>query len=314
MLTEVIPAKEVRKACHARNNAPERSPNSAKIYLKRDQLPKAIGAPDLGVSMLRTGKWITLILWGLPLLAAASFGQTPAHHPNIELLRQPIARRGVAMPALPSGPLPQVPMDQLPSTPPQVSYQGGMLTIVAQNSSLGDILREVHKRTGAAIEVPLNATERVATRLGPGPARDVLASLLNGSAFNYVMVGSESDPASVASITLTTRSAGGAGETVTNAYQPPQQYTPPERAQMAPGMGPGGPVVQPPANDDEADAEDADAEEKSCDGAGWFSTPQRRSEDSRADSGNAPAAPAGAPQSGPTKSTDTSAQPAAAGQ
>ncbi|HEY1400486.1 MAG TPA: hypothetical protein VF953_02790 [Terriglobales bacterium] len=211
--------------------------------------------------MLRTGKWITLILWGLPLLAAASFGQTPAHHPNIELLRQPIARRGVAMPALPSGPLPQVPMDQLPSTPPQVSYQGGMLTIVAQNSSLGDILREVHKRTGAAIEVPLNATERVATRLGPGPARDVLASLLNGSAFNYVMVGSESDPASVASITLTTRSAGGAGETVTNAYQPPQQYTPPERAQMAPGMGPGGPVVQPPANDDEADAEDADAEE-----------------------------------------------------
>jgi hypothetical protein len=165
------------------------------------------------------------------------------------------------MPAMPSGPLPQVPMDQLPSTPPQVSYQGGMLTIVAQNSSLGDILREVHKRTGAAIEVPPNATERVATRLGPGPARDVLASLLNGTAFNYVMVGSTSDPTSVASITLTTKTGGGAGETVANVNQPPQQYAPPERAQMAPGMGPGGPVVQPPANDEEADAEDTDAEE-----------------------------------------------------
>ncbi len=134
-----------------------------------------------------------------------------------------------------------------------------MLTIAAQNSSLGDILREVHRRTGAAIEVPPSATERVAARLGPGPARDVLASLLNGSAFNYVMVGSASDPASLASLTLTMKPAGGAGETVANAYQPPQQYAPPERAQMAPGMGPGGAVVA--ANDEEADAEDTDTDE-----------------------------------------------------
>jgi hypothetical protein len=153
-------------------------------------------------------------------------------------------------------------MDQIPSTAPQVSYQGGMLTIAAQNSSLGDILREVHKRTGAAIDVPPNTNERVVTRLGPGPARDVLASLLNGAGFNYVMVGSTSDPTSVASIILTTKATRGAGETVANAAPPQQQYAPPERAQLAPGMGPGGPVVQQqPANDEEADAEDADAEE-----------------------------------------------------
>ncbi|MFY9561986.1 MAG: hypothetical protein WAQ52_17270 [Terriglobales bacterium] len=161
---------------------------------------------------------------------------------------------------MPSGPLPQLPMDQLPATPPQVSYQDGMLTIVAQNSTLGDILREVHKRTGAAIEVPPNATERVAARLGPGPARDVLASLLNGSAFNYVMVGSASDPMALANVVLSTKAAGGATGTAANAYQPPPQYAPPERAQMAPGMGPGGPVVQQPA-DEEADAEEADAED-----------------------------------------------------
>lgn len=214
--------------------------------------------------MLRTGKWIALISWGLPLLAASSFGQTPSHHPKIQALRKPVARPGaaVATPVLPSGPLPQVPMDQLPSVAPQITYQGGMLTIVAQNSSLGDILREVHKRTGAMIEVPPTATERVATRIGPGPARDVLATLLNGSGFNYVMVGSTSDPTSVASIMLTTKSVGGAGETVANVNQPPQQYAPPERAQMAPGMGPGGPVVQPsPGDEEEVDAEEADAEE-----------------------------------------------------
>jgi hypothetical protein len=152
-------------------------------------------------------------------------------------------------------------MDQLPASPPQVSYQNGMLTIVAQNSTLGDILREVHRRTGAAIEVPPNATERVAARLGPAPARDVLASLLNGSAFNYVMVGSSADPATLASVMLTMKPASGAGETAANAYQPSQQYAPPDRGQMAPGMGPGGPVAQPAANDEEADAEDPDAEE-----------------------------------------------------
>ncbi len=151
-------------------------------------------------------------------------------------------------------------MNELPSAPPQVSYQGGMLTIAAQNSTLGDILREVHKCTGAAIEVPPNATERVVTRLGPAPARDVLASLLNGSAFNYVMVGSASDPASLTTVLLTMKPAVAGGETVANAYQPPQQFSMPQ-AVPAPGTGPGGPVVQPSANDEEADAEDKDDEE-----------------------------------------------------
>ena len=77
---------------------------------------------------------------------------------------------------------------------PQVSYQNELLTIVAPNSTLGDILRAVRKQTGAEIEVP-SAPERVVTHLGPGPARDVLAELLNGSRFNYVMLGSPANDA-----------------------------------------------------------------------------------------------------------------------
>jgi hypothetical protein len=65
-----------------------------------------------------------------------------------------------------------------------------MLTIVAPNSSLGDILRGVRKHTAADIDIPAAANERVATRLGPGPAREVVAELLNGSRFNYVLLGS----------------------------------------------------------------------------------------------------------------------------
>jgi hypothetical protein len=91
---------------------------------------------------------------------------------------------------------------------PQVRFSRGQLTIVAENSTLSDILRAVRSQTGAVIEVPPNATERVATRLGPGPARDVLATLLNGSHFNYVMVGSPIHPDSVDRLILTSKIDG----------------------------------------------------------------------------------------------------------
>jgi hypothetical protein len=97
------------------------------------------------------------------------------------------------LPPLPSGtrgPVPQIPLDAIPAVAPQISYQDGMLTIVAPNSTLGDILRGVRKHTAADIDIPAAASERVATRLGPGPAREVVAELLNGSHFNYVLLGS----------------------------------------------------------------------------------------------------------------------------
>src|SRR6266704_1048588 len=102
-------------------------------------------------------------------------------------------------------PAPQPPpptLEQMPASAPQVFFRNGQLTIVARNSTLGDILRAVHTQTGASVDVPSNATERVVSNLGPGPARDVLASLLNGSHFNYVMLGSPNDPHMVQRIIL----------------------------------------------------------------------------------------------------------------
>ncbi|HEY3974428.1 MAG TPA: hypothetical protein VGM18_15605 [Candidatus Sulfotelmatobacter sp.] len=94
------------------------------------------------------------------------------------------------LPSGPTGPLQnQVPLDKIAPVAPQVSYQDSKLTIVAPNSTLADILRAVRKQTGADIEIP-SAPERVVTHLGPGPAREVVAELLNGSRFNYVLLGS----------------------------------------------------------------------------------------------------------------------------
>ncbi len=133
-------------------------------------------------------------------------------------------------PVVPEGPLPQPTLDQMPAIPPQVTYQGGQLTIQAQNSTLGDILRAVHAKTGASVDIPSNATERVVGRLGPGPAREVLASLLNGSHFNYVMVGSATDPGGVQQVILTSKSGGttaAAGESATQAAIPSRSQSRP---------------------------------------------------------------------------------------
>src|SRR5271155_4478928 len=87
----------------------------------------------------------------------------------------------VVLPPMASGPLRQLPMDQIPASPAKVSFEGGLLTIAAQNSTLNEILRDVRRLTGASIDIPPGSggNERVVTHLGPGAPRDVLAGLLN---------------------------------------------------------------------------------------------------------------------------------------
>jgi hypothetical protein len=110
--------------------------------------------------------------------------------------------------------------EQRPAAPPIVIYLNGKLSISAKNSTLGDVLRAVANKTGAAIDIPENANERVVSQLGPAPARDVMASLLNGSHFNYVMVGSENDPNSVVRVVLTAKSEKGETGTAVASSNP----------------------------------------------------------------------------------------------
>jgi hypothetical protein len=130
------------------------------------------------------------------------------------------------LPTLPSGPtgkqLQPVPLDSIATVAPQVEYERGQLTIVANNSTLAEVLKAVHKQTGAEIEIP-TATDRVVTRLGPGPARDVVAELLNGSRFNYVLLGSPEDPSSLTRVVLVAKSAVDPGSLNNNLGQPPAQ-------------------------------------------------------------------------------------------
>lgn len=109
------------------------------------------------------------------------------------------------LPSGPTGPVQQMPLDAIAAMAPQVSFQNNQLTIIAPNSTLGDILRAVRKQTGAEIDIP-PAPERVVTHLGPGPAREIIAELLNGSRFNYVLLGSPSDQTVLTRVVLVAKS------------------------------------------------------------------------------------------------------------
>lgn len=166
--------------------------------------------------------------------------------------------------AQPAAPPPT--LAQLPATPPQVSFQGGQLTISAQNSTLGDILKAVRAQTGATIDLPGTAPERVVGHFGPGLPRDVLASLLNGSHFNYLLLGSPTDSAALDRVILMAKSGSSADSApaapVEQAAAPRMEYTRPMMPMAAPGGGGSNTVVvqgedaPDDATDDSADATD----------------------------------------------------------
>jgi hypothetical protein len=94
--------------------------------------------------------------------------------------------------------------EPVPAPAAMVVYKDGLLSISAENVSLSDVLHEVSAKTGATIEFPNgSATEPVFTHIGPGPVRDILATLLNGTKFNYVMLGSQDTADSLQKIVLT---------------------------------------------------------------------------------------------------------------
>jgi hypothetical protein len=92
----------------------------------------------------------------------------------------------------------------------EVHFNQGLMSIHADKASLAEVLVEVRRQTGADIEIPPGADqEQVFSDLGPASPREVMSALLNGSRFNFVVVGSESDPNTLRSLILTSRTGGG---------------------------------------------------------------------------------------------------------
>jgi len=116
--------------------------------------------------------------------------------------------RGDQAQEAPAHPSPSAPAtEQVGAKPPLAIYEDGELTIVAENAALSEVLAAVRAAMGADIDLPAGAAgQRIWVRLGPGPARQVLRDLLDGTEFNYVIQASESDTEGIRSVLLTVRS------------------------------------------------------------------------------------------------------------
>jgi hypothetical protein len=111
---------------------------------------------------------------------------------------------------------------QAMATRPQVTFQNGLLGILAENSTMGDVLRAVQRATGASIDFPGFASERVNVNLGPGPLRDIVTSLLDGSRYDYILLASQQSN-SIERILLTMRRDSGGSAPSSNAADGDQQ-------------------------------------------------------------------------------------------
>jgi hypothetical protein len=105
---------------------------------------------------------------------------------------------------------------QQPAREAQIVFAGDTLSIHADNSSLTAILRQFAARSGMQVE-GLSSDERVFGTFGPGTPSDVLADLLNGTAYNLVLLGDLSNGAPRQLILTPTTRGGGAAPAVAEA-------------------------------------------------------------------------------------------------
>jgi hypothetical protein len=131
-----------------------------------------------------------------------------------------------------------------------VTFRNGLLGIRANKVTLSEVLFAVQQRTGAEVSIAAGAeTEKVVADIAPGPAPEVLARLLNGSKFNFLILSAVDDPAKLDRVILSMRPEGG--------YTPPplapvQNPDPQDEEPASMNLQPGNralaptPVPQPP--------------------------------------------------------------------
>jgi hypothetical protein len=144
--------------------------------------------------------------------AANNFPSAPVTRPGLVNANYTAgsARVAISRPAVISPPVSVRPSIQPVAQPAlEVSFREGLLAIKTDKATLSEVLYAVQQRTGADIAIPAGAEqEKVAVDLGPAPAQEVLANLLNGSRFNFLILSAANDPRQLDRVILTPRTEG----------------------------------------------------------------------------------------------------------
>jgi hypothetical protein len=167
----------------------------------------------------------------------ASTAMPPVHHPVHHHHHVKPAAASVA-PA-PVAPPPPLPPAEQPANPATVQFNNGLLTVRAQNSSLISILNQIQHLTGLVID-GLNHDQRMYGQYGPANISTTLTALLDGSGYDFIIVGGGSGHAA-ARLILSTPGSTVAPATTTPAVANNQQTTPPDQAEPADPTAPAQP-------------------------------------------------------------------------
>jgi hypothetical protein len=127
--------------------------------------------------------------------------------------------------------------------------QDGKLRLVSDKANLAEVLNEIRAQLNADIAVPAGAEQEVvAVMLGPGTQREVISKLLEGSRYNFIIVGTDADANKVERVILSPKSTGGviAASPSSDEEVAPvaQMQSPPQRSMGAP------PPPPPPVTED----------------------------------------------------------------
>jgi hypothetical protein len=141
------------------------------------------------------------------LTAQARLAPTASPTPTTPASSTLPATQPTTTPATPNTepPAPPPTPAQLPPHHAQVTYTGGALFVLASNSSLNQILREISHETGIKISGGVT-DERVFGQYGPDTPEQILSALLDGTGSNMLLV--QGDGNTPAELVLTPRQGG----------------------------------------------------------------------------------------------------------
>jgi len=170
-------------------------PALAKVSLSKIDRVMTVGPDSQGVTIVRTPRLQNALLATgtkvapTRVLSPVATARISSSNAPSAIVQSPV----VASPVVAAGVVPAPVVAPPPQPQVTVTFTNGMLTIHSDKATLAQVLFQVQQQTQAEIAIPAGAEqEQVISDLGPAPAREVLASLLNGSPYNFIFMGSES--------------------------------------------------------------------------------------------------------------------------
>jgi hypothetical protein len=187
----------------------------------KDVAPARFRGPARFAWILALGAWMLLLpassasAQANPTVPSASGSQSttaktstaqPSAHHAVHHHRHAKPQAGVVAPPPVVPPPPPRPAEQ-PPNPATIEFNQGLLSVRAQNSSLVNILVQIQHQTGLVID-GLSHDQRVYGQYGPANISTTLSALLDGSGYDFVIVGGGGSHAAPRLILSTPSSAG----------------------------------------------------------------------------------------------------------